>query len=376
MESVNTNTSGFHFKNIVDNLIRLGVLVLLLFWCFDILKPFLLVLIWAVVIAIAIYPLYRVFLKVFRKKKYLAAVVLICLLLSIVIVPSAIIIYSLYDGLDYIRTAFDAGQPLIPSPAGNTDNWPAISQPIIEIWQLASDNLHDAIVKYSDEVKEYGPFLLLALAGIGKGIIYFIVSIIISGFLLVYSDSSIVISKKIFEKLIGTQGDAFADITVVTIQNVVKGILGVAVIQATMAGLGFFIAGVPYAGLWTVLALIFAIIQIGVGPVVLPIIIYMFSVLDSSSAVMLSIWLGITLLMDSILKPILLGRNAPAPMMVIFLGSIGGFIYNGFIGLFLGAIVLTVGYKLFMLWLNDEIVPEANSKISALSENEEVQIPS
>ncbi len=129
----------------------------------------------------------------------------------------------------------------------------------------------------------------------------------------------------------------------------VKGILGVAIIQTTMAALGFFIAGVPFAGLWTILCLILAIIQIGVGSIAIPVVIYMFSVSDTTTAIILAIWLGITLLADNILKPILLGRNAPAPMLVIFLGSIGGFIYNGFIGLFLGAIVLTIEYKLFLM---------------------------
>jgi predicted PurR-regulated permease PerM len=196
--------------------------------------------------------------------------------------------------------------------------------------------------------------LLIALASAGKVILSFIVSIIIAGFLLVYADSSAAVTHKIFEKLVGKNSENFATITVLTIRNVVKGILGVAVIQATMAGIGFFIAGVPFAGLWTILCLILAIVQVGVGPIAIPVAIYMFSVSDTTTAVILAIWLGITLLIDNVLKPILLGRNAPAPMLVIFIGSIGGFIYNGFIGLFLGAIILTIGYKLFMMWLDTE----------------------
>ena len=172
--------------------------------------------------------------------------------------------------------------------------------------------------------------------------------------MLVYSESSVDVSKKIFYKLAGKNGDEFSSIAVVTIRNVVKGILGVAFIQSTMAGIGFFVAGVPFAGLWTVLCLILAIVQVGVGPIAIPIAIYTFSVADTTTATILAIWLVLTLLSDNILKPILLGRNAPAPMLVIFIGSIGGFIYNGFIGLFLGAVILTLGYKLFIAWLNTE----------------------
>ncbi|TDD95981.1 AI-2E family transporter [Flavobacterium cellulosilyticum] len=355
MESSNDNATGFNFKNIVDVVIRLGVLLLLLFWCFDILKPFILILIWAVVIAIAIFPVYETIVKIFRGRTIFAAIVLTLFLVSVIIIPSGLIVYSLYEGVNHFRELFSLGQPLIPAPGGSTANWPSIAKPIIEIWQLASENLHEAIMRYSDEIKEYGSLLLLSFAGVGKGIASFIVSIIISGFLLIYSDTSIIISKKIFQKLIGSKGDHFAETTVLTIRNVVKGVLGVAVIQASMAGIGFFVAGVPYAGLWAMACLIFAIVQVGVGPIAIPICIYMFSVSSTGTAVMLSIWIGITLITDNILKPILLGRNAPAPMMVIFLGSIGGFIYNGFIGLFLGAIVLTIGYKLFMMWLDGEI---------------------
>ncbi len=354
MKQPDSNLLKDHFEKIVDIAIRLGVLSLLLMWCFDILKPFILILIWALVIAIAIYPIYEIFVKIFRRKKTLAAVVLTVLLLSVVIIPSGLILYSLYEGLNYFQEIYNTGKPLIPPPGGNTANWPAIAKPIVDFWHLASDNLQEAILKYSDQVKEYGGWLLIELAGIGEGIIYFSFSIIIAGFLLVYSNSSFVVSQKIFRKLAGKNGDNFASITVITIRNVIKGVFGVAFIQAIMAGIGFFVAGVPFAGLWTILCLILAIVQIGLGPIVIPVAIYMFSVTETTSAVFLSIWLGIAFLSDNVLKPILMGRNAPAPMLVIFIGSIGGFIYNGFIGLFLGAIILTIGYKLFLIWLDTE----------------------
>jgi predicted PurR-regulated permease PerM len=243
---------------------------------------------------------------------------------------------------------------LIPPPGGNTANWPIVAKPIVDFWQLASENLQEAVMKYSDQIKEYGAWLLLAFVGVSKGILSFIASIIIGGVLLIYADSSAVVTRKIFGKLVGKNSTNFATISILTIRNVVKGILGVALIQTAMAALGFFIAGVPFAGLWTILCLVLAIIQVGVGPIAIPVAIYMFSVSDTTTAVILAIWLGITLMADNILKPILLGRNAPAPMLVIFLGAIGGFIHNGFIGLFLGAIILTIGYKLFMMWLDTE----------------------
>jgi predicted PurR-regulated permease PerM len=189
------------------------------------------------------------------------------------------------------------------------------------------------------------------VAGFGMGVLQFVVSIIIAGVLLAYSDAVGKGTTQVFIRLAGKNGENLASTIVTTVRSVVKGILGVAVIQAAMAGLGFFIAGVPYAGVWTVACLFFAIIQVGAGPVAIPVMIYMFSATDTLTAVLLAIWLVITLVSDNILKPLLLGRGAPAPMLVVFLGAIGGFITVGFLGLFLGAVVLTIGYKLFMVWL-------------------------
>lgn len=354
MESQNTNSGSYKFEKIVDTLIRLGVLSLILMWCLDILKPFILILVWAIVIAVAIYPVHTFFSKIFKGRNILSSIVLISIMLGLILIPSGLIMYSLYEGINHFRELFDSGQPLIPPLGGSTANWPTIAKPIVEFWQLASENLQETIVKYSDEIKIYGSFLLLGLAGVGKGIATFVASIIIAGVLLNYADSSSEVTHKIFRKLVGKNGDNFADISVLTIRNVVKGILGVAFIQTAMAGLGFFMAGVPFAGLWTILCLILAIIQVGIGPIAIPVAIYVFSVANPTTSIILAIWLGITLTIDNVLKPILLGRNAPAPMLVIFLGAIGGFIYNGFLGLFLGAIILTIGYKLFLIWLDTE----------------------
>ena len=134
----------------------------------------------------------------------------------------------------------------------------------------------------------------------------------------------------------------------------VKGILGVAIIQGFLAGAGFMVAGVPGAGVWAFLCVFLAIIQIGIAPVAIPVIIYMFYRADTLTAGLLMVWLILVMLSDNFLKPILLGRGAPVPMLVIFLGSIGGFISMGFIGLFIGAVVLSLGFKLFQAWLETD----------------------
>ncbi|PKB15852.1 AI-2E family transporter [Flavobacterium sp. 5] len=355
MNQNNSNFYGYNFEKIADTIIRLGVLFLLIGWCYDILKPFVLIIVWAIVIAIAFSPVYERVVRLFKGRKVLATIFVALILLTLLVVPSILISQSLYEEINNFAHYYQTNEHLIPPPPETTKSWPTITKPIVEIWSSASEDISKVALKYSDQLKIAGAWLLLALAGIGKGILQFIVSIIIAMGLLLYSESLIKVSKNIFIKLIGTNGEHYADVTVITIRSVVKGFLGVALIQSLMAGAGFFFADVPFAGIFTIICLFLAIIQIGIGPIAIPIVIYTFSVADTTTATLLAVWIGITLISDNILKPIFLGRgNPPAPMLVIFLGAIGGFIFNGFIGLFLGAVILTLGYKFFLSWIDME----------------------
>jgi predicted PurR-regulated permease PerM len=139
---------------------------------------------------------------------------------------------------------------------------------------------------------------------------------------------------------------------------VTTGILGVALIQSLFAGLGFLVVQLLGAGLWALLFLIAAVLQVG-GLMLIPAVIYVFATMATAKAVAFLIWCIVVALMDNVLKPVLLGRGVPVPILVIFLGSTGGFMAMGIIGLFVGAIVLSVGYKLFLAWLDEDIVAAA-----------------
>ena len=134
----------------------------------------------------------------------------------------------------------------------------------------------------------------------------------------------------------------------------VKGVIGVALILAFLHGILFALAGIPFPGVWTLLIFVLAVLQLPAIIVSLPVIIYMFSIKDTQAAVIWTVLFLVVGLSDNVLKPILLGKGAPVPMVVIFIGVVGGFILSGFIGLFTGAIVMSIGYKLFMEWINTE----------------------
>ncbi len=354
MDQQDTKNSTYTFEKIIDIIVRLAILYLLINWCYVILQPFIYILIWGIIIAISMYPFYKFLLSKFRGYRIPASLLITALLLSILIVPSILLTESLINGIQYIREIAEQGKPLIPPPNESTKNWPAILNPIVDFWKMTSENLQETTLKYQSQLLVVGKWLVNALAGAGKGVLQFLASIILAGALLIYSEPAANTSKNIFRKLAGNNGENISNSITSTIRSVVKGILGVAFIQTGMAAAGYFVAGVPYAGLWSILSLILAIVQLGVGPIAIPVCIYMFSVLDTFPATMLALWMGIVLVSDNILKPILLGHGASVPMLVVFLGAIGGFIYIGFLGLFLGAVILTIGYKLFMDWLKSE----------------------
>ncbi|HQQ94928.1 MAG TPA: AI-2E family transporter [Bacteroidia bacterium] len=346
------NLFGLDFSNVVDVIIKLGALYLLLGYCLDILRPFVIILIWGGIIAIATHPVFIWFKKLLRGRTVLGSVTVTLLMLAILIVPSWLIVESMLEGIDFLKSQYVQGHLHIPPPGETVKNWPAFLGPLVKLWEKASVNLESVLAEYSEQIRNIALWMFSSLSGFGSGLLQFIASIIVAGVLFVYSVPIHKSSVRIFSRLAGSHGEGFAAVSVATIRNVVKGILGVAFIQAGMAGIGFFIGGIPFAGLWTILSLILAIVQIGAGPVIIPVIIYAFSTSSILSASFLCAWLLIAMFIDNFLKPVLLGRGAPAPMLVIFLGAIGGFISHGFIGLFMGAVILTLGYKLFDTWLN------------------------
>jgi predicted PurR-regulated permease PerM len=226
-----------------------------------------------------------------------------------------------------------------------------VGEQVYAAWSAASANIVSFISDHKEQIAEFGGKFLKGFLGIIGGVFQFAVSIIIAGILLVVKGAPET-GRKFFKKLVGDKADEFADVAYKTVGNVVKGILGVAFIQAFLIGLGFLFAGVPMAGFWTLIVFMFAVLQLPPAIIVIPIIVWMFSALETTPAIIWTIYLLVAGLSDNILKPILLGQGAPVPMLVIFLGVIGGFILSGFIGLFTGAIVISIGYKLFVAWLD------------------------
>ncbi len=338
---------------IVELAIRLGVLALLLYSSFLLIEPFISIVIWSAVLAVALYPVFEWISFRLRGRRRLAAVLTTVLSLLIVIGPATWLALGLIDSLRVISDQLDPSMLTIPPPSNSVKQWPLIGEPIYQFWELASTNFSGALAKIIPQLKPLGSRLLRIGADTGLGIIKFLVSIIIAGFLFSSAPAIVDAVKRFARRLNPARGEEFADQAAATIRAVSRGVIGISVLQALLAGIGLMGAGIPQASLITFAVLIFGIIQIGPSVVLIPVIIWSWTLLDTTSALLFTAYMVPVNLLDNVLRPIVMGRGLKTPMLVILVGVIGGTLAYGITGLFLGPIVLAVLWELLVAWIRD-----------------------
>ncbi len=338
----------------LETTIHIGLILLLAAWCFQIVQPFVIPVVWGIIIATATYPAYRWLEARLGGRRAIAATLFTLLMMLVLMTPTLKLAETLVKGASLLSVHLEGGTLSIPPPPRSIAGWPIIGEPLAAFWNLASENLGAALRQISPQLKDFGGWLLKAAAGAGLGILMFTAAIIIAGVLLANAGAGHRAAYAIARRLAGDRGADFADLAEATVRSVAQGILGVALIQSLLAGIGFLAVGVPGAGLWALLCLLLAVVQIGIGLVAVPVVIYVFYTADTLAAILFLVWITPVTLLDNILKPVLLGRGVNVPTVVIFVGAIGGFLASGIIGLFVGSVILALGYKLFVAWLADE----------------------
>jgi predicted PurR-regulated permease PerM len=348
---VRQTTSGGAYIQLA---VRLGVLAFLVYWSFVLVRPFIPMLVWSMVLAVALYPPYNWLSVHLGDRPKLAAAIITVINLAIVIGPVTWLGYGVVDGLQDFARQLGAGTLVIPSPPDGVKEWPVVGTQIYELWNHASTNLGVAFEKIAPHLKPLaGP--VLAFAGsAGLGTLKFVASVVLSGFLFHYGPGLVAAIKRIQARLVIQRNQDFVALVGLTIRTIAQGVIGVAVLQSLLAGIGLKLAGVPYAGGLAFLVLVLAILQIGSAIVLGPIIIWIWATKDFAVAVPLTIYLLVVGLADNILKPILMGRGLNTPMLVIFIGVLGGMLAHGIVGLFVGPIILAVTWELMMAWIREE----------------------
>jgi predicted PurR-regulated permease PerM len=346
---------------------QVGLAAFLVIACLLILRPFIPLIMWGIIIAVASYPTYLKLERGFKGHGIWAAIVWCLILLAAMIIPIVLVGRNLFGGLQPLVAQARAGTLSVPPPPAGVENWPLIGAPLARAWNSASTDLTATMMKFSPQIKAALPNVLAASADAGSTLLQFLLSIVVSGAILANAKAAAALTRSLMIRLFGEQGPEYQQLVGTTIRSVTFGIMGVAVIQTVCAALGFFIVGLPGAAVWTIVFLFAAILQIGVVALV-PAVAFAFMVASKTAAILFLIWCIFVGLMDNVLKPLLLGRGSATPVLVVFLGVIGGFIAMGIIGLFVGAVVLSVGYKLFLAWIHGSATGAADDVVESASQ--------
>lgn len=338
-------------RNMVSSFIQIASVTLLVGYCLLIVAPFAGIIVWGIILAVAIYPLFLTLSAILGQQPKSAATVIVLVGLAILLVPGWLIVDSTMDSAKSLQHNISEGGLTIPPPRENVKEWPVIGPKVYEGWAAGSENLQAFLGKFESQVKRAGEWLFHVAAGLVSGLLHFVASIIIAGVFLLFADKGYATSVAISERISPGRGKHLTDLSVATIRSVTNGVLGVALIQAALAGIGFALIGVPAAGVLTVVILITAIIQIPAILIMLPIIIWVFSFAGAGAATVFAIYSIAVALSDNVLKPLLLGRGVDLPVLIVLLGAIGGMIQFGVIGLFIGAVLLGLGYRILSDWI-------------------------
>jgi len=349
----NLNSRNDYVNGNIESLIKTALVFLVIYACFIIFKPFLIPVVWAIIIAVALYPLHLKLSRIIGNKSGLSAIIITVILLLTLIVPTIIFLDVLVDSMKELATQLKEDTFKIPPPPDKVGDWPVVGKSIEKTWLFFSDNMTAALETFKPQIRNIGEWLLSTISGLAIGLILFILSIIIAGVFLTHSANGYILATTIFTKIMGEKGTKMVHNSKATVKSVVNGVLGTALIQSTLIAIGFFVADVPGAPVLSIIVLFLAIVQIPTFLVVLPVVIYMFTVMSGLGAVLLTIWLILASISDNFLKPMLLGRGMEIPMLVILIGSIGGMILIGITGLFIGAVVFALGYQLFQIWVEN-----------------------
>ena len=177
-------------RTVVDIAIRLGLLLILVVMCFNILSPFLALVIWAVIIAVAVDPLFVKMVKRMNGRIKLAATIYTLVALALLILPGFMIAGSVVETAGDIRNRYGKGELTIPVPPDGVREWPLVGKRVHEEWLEASESLPEVLEKYAGQLKSVSKALASAAANAGLGVLQFALSIIISAVFLVYASAA------------------------------------------------------------------------------------------------------------------------------------------------------------------------------------------
>jgi predicted PurR-regulated permease PerM len=344
-------------KDLIETLIRFGLLVFLVVVCVRVFDPFAKLALWSLILAVALYPLHQRLAHRLNGRQGLSATLLVTASLVLVGTPTVMLGDSFADHAKNAYNALQNDTISVPKPDPSVADWPIIGGTLYDTWSAAAEDLPGYLKSYRPQLKEILGKVLATAADTAGAVLLFLFALFIAGIMMAYGEPGSQAIQRILCRLTDPiRGVRMQALSTATVRSVASGVIGVAFIQALLLGVGFYLASVPGAGVLSLIVFLIGIAQVPASIISLPVVAYIWWSGDTSTTmnVVWTIYLIVAGMVDNVLKPLLLGRGVDAPMPVILIGAIGGMVSAGIIGLFLGAVLLAVGYKVFMLWVNED----------------------
>lgn len=341
-------------KDPVRLAIRLGLLACVIYWSYILILPFVPILLWSAVLAVALYPVFDSLSRLLGGRPVVSATLITILGLSIVIGPASWLAFGLVEGVRLMADRLGTGSVWVPAPNAAVKEWPLIGSTLYDLWQLASTNLAAALGKFAPYAKPVATTLLSTVGSAGIEILKFLAAVIVTGFLFIPGPRLVSNMRIFLGHIVPERSEEFVALAGATIRSVSRGIIGIAMLQSLLAGIGFVVADIPGAGLLAFLVLLLGVAQIGCAILLIPMIVWFWLTREPSAALLFTLYIVPVGFVDNVLKPFVMGHGSRTPMVVIFIGVLGGTLAHGLLGLFIGPIVLAVGWELLAAWMRDE----------------------
>ena len=343
----------------VERVILLALLAALIMACLQIVRPFVGPMLWGAIITVSTWPLYRRLVERLGGRKKLAATIMSVGLVVILVVPVSLLVDSLAEGIAAVASLlFDLTGLQLPPPPEWIARLPVIGAELDKQWREAMVDLPASLEQLQPYIGTAASWGLAWSANLGVAVIQFLIAVIIAAILYVTGESAVSVLRRFVTRVGGVQHLGLIDVAAQTIRGVAAGIIFTAFIQAVLLGLGLIVVGAPGPVVLSFLTFFLLVIQLPNFLVWLPVVVWLGYRGETGLAVFLFVWgFFVVSTIDNFIRPYLISQGAKLPLLLIFVGVIGGLLAYGFIGLFIGATLLGVGYTLFRSWLDEEPAP-------------------
>jgi len=342
-------------QGLLDVLIRAGLVAILVIACYQVFHPFLNLMLWSVILAVTLYPLHRRLKPRLGNRDGRTATVLVLICIIVLLVPLYLLGVSLGSSVAHGMEVVRSGSFHIPPPPDSVAGWPLVGERLHGVWQQAATDLTSLAQKFTPQIKAFSLKLLGKATGLGLGLLMFIAALAIAGIIMAYADAGQRSAVKVASRFFGPpKGPKIAELCTGTIRAVAQGVVGIAFIQMLLIGVAFVLMDIPGAAVLSMAVLLLGIMQIPATLITVPVIIFVIATRGADvGTIVFSVYVFLAGLADNVLKPLLLGRGVEVPMPVVLIGALGGMVTSGIIGLFIGPVLLAVGYMLFWQWVED-----------------------